>query len=190
MKRTIVAGLLAASACGVHAAEFRPLVKAGVDFRGETLVTAVFADGETETMKANEGFYFGGGLAVIEEARRFELHATVAYKFGVINASNGEIEWTRFPLEVLAFYRFQKVRVGGGLTYHLSPRLEGDGVVGGLDVRFKDALGALLQVDWLFTQNLAVGARYTVLKYEAEGAFRGDAHSKGLGVTFSYSFSR
>lgn len=188
MKRTIIAGLLATAACGADGAEFRPLVKAGVDFAGETLVTAVFTDGETETMKANEGFYFGGGLAVSDEARRFEFHLTLAYKFGGIIASNGEIEWTRFPLEALAFYRFQKVRLGGGLAYHISPRLEGDGVVGGLDVKFKNALGAVLQADWLFTDSLAVGARYTILEYEAKGAATRDAHSKGLGVTFSYSF--
>ena len=57
MPRKIMIGLLAASAAfGANAADFRPLIKAGVDVGGETMVTAVFVDGDTEKMRANEGF--------------------------------------------------------------------------------------------------------------------------------------
>jgi hypothetical protein len=188
MIRTIFVLATLALALPAGAADFRPLLKAGIDLGGETLVTAVFTDGETEKIRANEGFYFGGGLAVIDAERRLEFHATLAYKFAVINADNGDIEWTRFPLEALAFYRFPRVRVGGGLAYHMSPRLEGDGVVGGLDVKFKNALGVVLQADWFITEKIAAGARYTMIKYDAKGDFSGDAKANGLGVTFSMHF--
>jgi hypothetical protein len=171
-----------------HAADIRPLLKAGFDLGGDTVVTAVFTDGETETIKANEGFYIGGGAALIDAARNFEAHLSLAYKFAVIDARNGDIEWTRFPLEALAFYRFPRVRVGGGLTYHISPRLEGSGVVGGLDVKFKNALGAILQADWRITEKIAAGARYTMLEYDTKGAFTSSAKSNGFGLTFSMSF--
>jgi hypothetical protein len=98
------------------------------------------------------------------------------------------VTWTRFPLEALAFYRFEKVRLGGGLAYHINPRLKGSGVVGGLDVKFKDALGVVLQADWRITQAIAAGLRYTFLEYDAKGPFTGNAKSDGLGLTFSWNF--
>ena len=184
----ILAFLATTGALGAQAAEIRPLIKAGFDVGGETLVTAVFTNGDRENVKANEGFYLGGGAAILDEARNMEYHVTLAYKFAVINADNGDIEWTRIPLEALVFYRFPRARVGGGLTYHINPKVEGSGVVGGLDIEFKNALGVLLQADWLITRKIALGGRFTFLEYDAEGAFTGSAKSNGVGITFSMNF--
>lgn len=184
----VFAFLGAWGAVGAQAADIRPLIKAGFDVGGDTMVTVVFTNGDTEKVRANEGFYLGGGAAILDDARNMEYHVTLAYKFALINADNGDIEWTRIPLEALAFYRFPRVRVGGGLAYHINPRVEGSGVVGGLDIKFKNALGAVLQADWLITKNIALGGRYTMLEYDAKGAFSGSAKSNGVGVTFSMNF--
>ena len=179
---------LAMAPLDIQALEIRPLIKAGVDFGGETIVTAEFTNGDTQEINANEGFYLGAGAAILDDARNLEYHLTIAYKFAVIEGGNGDIDWTRVPLEALVFYRFRSVRVGGGLTYHLSPQLEGSGVVGGLDVDFKDALGAVLQVDWRISTTIALGGRYTLLEYEAKGASSGSTKSNGVGITFSMGF--
>ena len=184
----ILALLAATWALGAQAADIRPLIKAGFDLAGDTMVTVTFTNGDTQKVRANEGFYLGGGAAILDEARHLEYHVTLAYKFAVIDADNGDIEWTRIPLEALVFYRFPRARVGGGLTYHINPKLEGSGVVGGLDVEFKNALGLVLQADWLITRNIALGGRFTFLEYDAEGAFTGSANSNGVGVTFSMNF--
>jgi hypothetical protein len=105
----------------------------------------------------------------------------------MINASNGDIEFTRLPLEALVFYRFDRARLGGGVTYHLNPELEGSGVVSPLNVKFDDALGFVLQADFLVTDKMAIGLRYTSLNYEVEGV-AAKAKSDGLGFTFSYRF--
>ena len=185
----LLACFAAPLAAGVaHAADIRPLLKAGFDVGGDTMVTAVFSNGDTETIKANEGFYFGGGAAIIDAARNMEYHVSLAYKVAAVDASNGDLESTRLPLEALAFYRFPRVRVGGGLAYHMNPKLEGSGMVGGLDVKFKNALGAILQADWRITEKIAAGARYTILEYDAKEAFSGSAKSNGFGLTFSMNF--
>jgi hypothetical protein len=184
----ILAFLAAMSALGAQAAEIRPLIKAGFDVGGDTMLSVVFTNGDTEKVRANEGFYLGGGAAILDEARNMEYHVTLAYKFALIDADNGDIEWSRIPLEALAFYRFPRARVGGGLTYHINPKLEGSGVVGGLDIEFKNALGLVLQADWLITRKIALGGRFTFLEYDAEGAFTGSAKSNGVGVTFSMNF--
>lgn len=184
----LVAGLALCAASGVQAAEIRPLIKAGADFGGDTMVTARFTNGDTQNIRGNEGFYLGGGAAIIDAERNMEYHLTAAYKFFFIDADNGDLEWTRVPLEALAFYRFARVRLGGGLTYHLNPRIEGTGVVGGLDIKFKNALGLVLQADWRATESLGLGVRYTFLEYDAKGNFTGTAKASGFGLAASFSF--
>jgi Outer membrane protein beta-barrel domain len=180
--------LLAASAFAAHGAEIRPLLVAGLDFGGDKMLTVVFDDGDTQDIRANDGFYLGGGVAVIDAERRMEYQLTAAVKYALIDADNGEVEWTRFPIEALAFYRFPRVRLGGGLTYHMSPRIETSGAVGNPDVKFKNALGAVLQADWLITDKIALGGRYTILEYDAKGDFAGSAKSNGIGISFSMRF--
>lgn len=188
--RTMRAGA-ALAALGVaalaQAADVRPFVKAGADFGGDTLVTAIFVNGDRETIKANEGVYFGGGASFLNDAKTLEAEVSLAYKFSTVSASNGDIDWTLMPIDMLVFYRLPQWRFGGGLTYHLSPRLKGSGVVGGLDVKFDDALGFVLQGDYLIRPNLAVGARYTNVKYEPKGGGT-SAKSDGIGLTFAYRF--
>lgn len=177
-----------ALAMPAQAMDVRPLVKAGADFGGETLVTVEFDDGDIDRMKANEGVYAGGGLAIITDTRDVEFHLTAAYKYAYLDADNGDIEWTRWPLEALVFYRFPHVRVGAGLTYHVSPRLRGDGAVSDLDVRFKNALGGVIQVDWRITDAIALGGRLTLLDYKAKAPASGTVSSNSLGVSFSINF--
>jgi hypothetical protein len=184
-------GILLAMLClalGVEAAEIRPLIKAGADFGGDTMVTVVFDDGDTHKIRGNQGFYIGGGAAIIDAERNMEYHLTAAFKFYFVDADNGEVEWTRVPLEALAFYRLQHVRLGGGLTYHVNPRLEGTGFATPLDIKFKNPLGVVLQADWRATESLGLGVRYTFLEYEAKGNFTGTAKASGFGITASFSF--
>lgn len=185
---TTIACLVACAAFGAQAAEIRPLLKAGADFGGDTMATVTFDDGDTQKIRGNQGFYVGGGVAIIDAERSMEYHLTAAFKFYFVDADNGDVEWTRVPLEALAFYRFERVRLGGGLTYHVNPRIEGSGFATPLDIKFKNALGVVLQADWRATETLGLGVRYTFLEYEAKGNFTGTAKANGFGLTASYSF--
>jgi hypothetical protein len=176
----------AALSTALHAAEVRPLFKGGFDFGGDTIVTAVFVGGETESIKANEGFYIGGGVSILNATRDIEMELSIAYKWALIDAENGDIDWTRVPLEALVFYRFPNVRLGGGLTLHLDPKLRGSGVVGGLSVDFDDALGVVLQADYLFGDKVSIGVRYTNIKYDAPGG--ASATGDGIGITAGLRF--
>jgi hypothetical protein len=167
------------------AADVRPVFKMGYDTGGDKIVTAVFTNGSTKSIKANEGIYIGGGASILLDSKDIEIEVTASYKYQSITAGNGDITWTRIPIEGLVFYRAPKFRVGGGLTYHLSPKLSGSGVAGGLNVNVDDALGVVLQGDWLITQKASLGLRYTNLSYEANGI---KANSDGVGVTFGMRF--
>jgi hypothetical protein len=185
-RRLLPALILVAAAvipAASHAVDVRPMLKAGFDFGGDTLVTVVFADGSTKSINANEGLYFGGGVSILSDSKDIETEVSLSYKFTGINASNGSIDWTRFPLEVLVFYRLPQFRLGGGLTYHLSPKLSGSGVTNA-NLKFDDSAGFVLQADYLL-QKITVGLRYTSLQYKVGGA---SVKSDGVGVTFGISF--
>jgi len=184
----LIAFLIAALAGTAHAADIRPRVKLGVDWGGNPIVVAEFTNGDTETIGAHEGFYLGGGVAILPEGTNLEVDLSVAFKFATIEARNGDIEWTRWPVEALVFYRSPRWRVGGGPVYHLAPTLDGDGVAGDLKVRFKNALGAVLQADWRIYEGLSLGARYTFLRYDAKDPAEPGARSNGWGIAFSYNF--
>jgi outer membrane protein with beta-barrel domain len=168
-----------------HAADVRPVAKIGFDFGGDNLVTAQFTNGSSDSIKAGELLYLGGGASIITDSKDIEVEVTLSYKFKNISATNGDIKWTRYPLEALVFYRFPKYRLGGGLTYHLSPKVSGSGVASNINGSFDDSLGFVLQGDYLITQKVSVGARYTSLKYKVGGAsFDGSS----LGITAGYRF--
>lgn len=185
---TVLALMLSAAAASGRAAEVRPLLKMGYDVGGDTLVTALFVGGDTDTIKANEGFYFGAGVSILNEPRDIEVELTFSYKTGFIFADNGDVEWTRLPVEALVFYRFPQVRLGGGLTLHLNPKLRTSGLPSDVNVGFDDALGLVLQADYRFTDKMTLGLRYTSIKYEAKAPFAGSFSGDGIGVTFGLAF--
>lgn len=171
------------------------MLKLGFDFGGETLVTVQFTDGSTQSIKANQGFYLGAGASIlVTDSQDIEVEGSVSYKEDFITASNGDVTFSRFPLDALVFYRFpEHIRVGGGLTYHLNPKLSSSGLPNNINLGFKNALGLVLQVEYLLppwsprTPKMSVGARFTMLDYETS---RGGATAKsnGVGVTFSVAF--
>jgi hypothetical protein len=175
-----------------HAIEVKPVLRAGLEFGGDTLTKVSNGD----SIDANEGLTIGGGASILTDSKDIEGEVTLSYKFSSITASNGDIDWSVLPLDALVFYRLPKFRLGGGLTYHLSPKLKGGGVAGTLNAKYKDALGFVLQADYRFTDRFALGLRYTNVNYKASSiqtsAFATDppasAKTNGVGITFSMSF--
>ncbi len=159
--------------------------KAGYDTGGDTLVIVVFTNGDRQNIKANRGLFFGGGVSIVNDAKDIETELALTYKVDDIVASNGDVTWSRWPIDALMFFRTSSVRVGGGLTYHLNPDLSGSGVASGLNVNFKNSLGYILQADWRITEKLSLGARYTILDYELSGTTNSKVGSNGLGIVFS-----
>jgi hypothetical protein len=186
MKKTLLMAALVWPSLAL-AMDVRPVVRAGYDFGGEAVAEVTYTGGGSDTIRANEGFYFGAGASFLTESRTMEVELSANAKFGGVSGSNGDVDWRRFPLEALWFYRLEKVRLGGGATYHLNPKLDGSGVVGGLDTKFENALGLVLQADWRFGEHATVGLRYTNIEYEVSGGGP-KAKGNGVGVTGGYRF--
>lgn len=189
--RALLLALGAAVATASQAVDVRPMAKLGIDFGGDTLATVVFTNGTTESIKSNEGIFIGGGMAILNEARDIEAEFSLTYKFALIAANNGDLEWTRVPLDALVFYRMPRFRVGGGLTYHFSPKVSGNGAASNVNLKFDDALGFILQADWLIMDkkslSMALGVRYTNIEYKLQRTSTSTS-SEGLGITYSVTF--
>lgn len=161
-----------------QAADF--VIEGGLHAGGDDLETVTFTDGSSETIKAGDGLSLAFG-ARFDISDDLEMAATLGIKIDSIDAQNGSLDWTRYPLNGILLYKMDDWRFGGGLTYHMSPTLEGDGVVVG-KAEFDDALGALLDVRYFFSEPAYVGGRATFIDYEV---INGSASVSGnsIGVT-------
>lgn len=176
------------AATSVHAQEVNPMFKVGLDTGGDTLYQATFTDGSSKSIKANGGAFFGGGISVINDAKDIEAEVSLSYKTDTIAAKNGDVKWTRFPVDALVFYRVPHFRVGAGLTYHLSPKLTGSGAAGSFDISVENAMGMLLQADYGFSDKMFLGLRYTGIEYKPTNC-AGCTPAKGNGVGLVFSIS-
>ena len=168
-----------------QAVVFDGIVKLGFDFGGDTLVSATLISGSntsTEKLKANEGLVLAGGVSISNEARNFFMDVTIGWKSEEISASNQEFKFSRYPLDVLAFYGLPlgsqgkfNLRFGGGVTYHINPKFSASGTLANGTVNFDDAVGFVGQIDTVIRFGrsgpaLNAGLRYTSVDYEANGA--------------------
>ena len=173
------------------------LVRAAFESGGDEIGTARFVggvrDGEDERIEA------GGQLHVELGLRRglvrpdWDTELSVGYKVHTATADNGDIGITRVTLNALQLVPLgEKVRLGGGITYHLSPTFEVD-IDGqpGRELEYDSALGFQLVADYRIADAWEIGARVVRLEYErgagnaADGATV-DAGSAGAYVTFRF----
>lgn len=184
--RTLCALVFASVAGSAWALDTKFHYHAAYDFGGDTLATPVFTNGETESVRANEGLLLGAGLSLINAAGNIETEIALSYKIGGSSAENGDIEFSTMPLEALVFHRWSHVRAGGGVTYHMSPKLEVSGAGSNFasNTKYDDALGFVVQVDYRITERMNVGARYTVIEYDQQNSNQSfDGNS--FGIVFS-----
>lgn len=186
MKRHLCAALAAAAlgASAVASAEDTGrrggfLLNLDLDYGGDDLAVVAFEDGDSQNVKAGQGFGIGlGGWFRPVEEMPLEIQAALGYKFVTTAASNADIGVTRTTLQVNAVYRFANDwYLGGGLLHHMGPTLDGDGFFE--DIDFDDATGFSAEVGWKW-----IGLHVTRLDYSADGYEDADAGFIGLRFTW------
>ena len=172
--------------CSVsEARNLKGVFNLGIDIGGDELAYVTFVGGGTDDIKAGELLSLAGGL--MYTTKSLDTMFTIGYKFDNSSAENGNIDWYRFPVDFVMLYKIKRFRVGGGLTYHINPTLKGDGVASGINANFDDALGYLVQSDFIVYDSMTVGLRYTIIDYDVENSSVSvDGNSVGLifGVAF------
>lgn len=163
-----------------------------IDSGGDTLI------------ETSEGDVTGGGLVHLAGGLAFKGYAgdnletqfTFGMKADSVSGSNGSASFYRWPLELTQFYRDGRFRAGAGLTYHMNPEADCDidHWEAGCDftVRFDDALGYVLQADYVMeletaVREITIGGRYTSIDYEVSATgekFDGNSVGLSLGLGF------
>lgn len=166
---------------------FRWLAGAGITFGGDRLATAEYEDGGEIDIRAGSMLSLYGGMeyAVTPEVA---LQATVGYHVDNASADNGDIRFSRYPVELLALYKVSPTwRIGGGVRFVNSPKLSssGAGYIG--NYKFENATGAVLEAEYMTNAKWGVKVRYVSEKYEEKiSGFKSDGNH--VGVLLNYYF--
>lgn len=151
------------------AGEYQGTVSLGYDAGKDDLITLPFTSGETKTIKANRGLVLSfGTLFYNTRAKTWQTQTTVGIKYYEIEAGNGDVTWTSYPVELIQFYNTPHVRYGAGVSYQFSPKVNTAGVVAGNGADLEDTPGFVVEVGWRFGthERYSLDLRYTRIKYD------------------------
>lgn len=155
-------------------ARIQPFWEAGLAYGGDTIGSIIFITGDEQDIKAGDGLSFGGGV-VQRINDRFGIKYTASYKVSFSAASNADVVKTVLPIDVVPYYRIGDHKIGVGLSYHVSPKVDWDWLAP--EMSFDDAAG--ITVEYAFRR---FGFSYTDIDYEL-GPLKYDASN------FSFKFS-
>jgi len=192
---TLCVGLGQSSAADATTFELGGGVGADFNAGADTLLVLEFDDGDTQDIKAGNGlslFVAGGGIFFDHQPHQLETVLSLGVKFSTMQpTTNADLTFTRFPVELLAFYRNPDwfFRVGGGVTTHLGNSLTGSGDLSGLDADLDSSLGGIVQADFILS-GWFIGMRYTALSYTVDGGDEAlSANSLGVGIGYMHQFT-
>ena len=179
--------IILTSITSIATAQAQALFFMNADFGGDTLVTVPYTDGSKANVDAGAGVTLGGGMNWLLSDSLI-LQTTAAWKFQTIpEATNGDLTWTRFPVEAIALYNAEKIRMGAGLTYHLMNKLSATGAISSEARDYDNTLGYVFSFEYLSSPRLSFTARYTVIDYTETGTSNSaDGNSLGIGVNFYF----
>jgi len=175
--------------------EFQLALTAGLTGGGDKLATATFSDGTTQSIRAGGLVQLGIGFLWQPVAAPVALQTTFNYHVDSVSAANGDLRFSRYPIEVLGYYTgLGSWRFGGGARFVLSPSLKVDVPNDNTTVDFEDAVGAVVEAGYRFGPSVVVNLRYTAERYKLksiDGASVSAADSVsgesiGLNVVFSF----
>jgi len=185
--KKIFTTLLLGSISLTQASGIKPIIQLAIDAGGDELVTIEHDYSSDVHIDAGDGFSLEAGMA-IEIAPNFENQLLVGYKFKEDNAYNGDISWDAIPLSALGLFKVQNWKFGGGLTYHISPELDGRFDNDEINYEFENALGVVAQIQYEVANSFALGIRATFIEYERKNDHTQTASGNSLGVVGTFKF--
>lgn len=173
--------LFATSACAADDSA-KAIFRTGFDLGGDKLVHVIYTNGNTADINAGNGFYVsGGGSFPITD--KLEFDATIGYELAGISGSNADITWSYFPVDAIVLYKVGRFALGGGLTDHINPSLSGSGIASSVNTNYDDAIGSVVEADYMFGKSLLIGLRATTIDYKT-GSYTSTGNSVGLSLMF------
>jgi len=175
----------------------KPMIQMGYDWGGTTLATVQHTYDPDQKIKAGNGLSFEVGATLETPNLPVELQFLVGYKYDYISDYNGDVTWDTIPFTALIMFKEKKWKFGGGATYHLNPHLSGSFT--GYDTtgtyfedsvndKYDNAIGGVVAIQYMATENLSVGLKGTFIDYKLENDSSVTAKGNSFGINFSYAF--
>jgi opacity protein-like surface antigen len=189
MKSALLATALATLALGAAAqpqppTTVTPLLGMGLTYGGDKLAEVQFTNGDSQSIRA-------GGLVMLYVGAEWRisplmaLQGTVGYHVHDSSGSNGSLRFSRYPVDLLALYSLNdRVRLGGGVEFANSPKVGSDGVLAGINGKFKDSTGLVLEGEYLFSPHVGLKARFASHKFKFDGGSVDGNHFGLLGTWY------
>lgn len=181
----------AALAAGAQAqtAGLRPFVGFGVTGGGDTLATVQYTNGDTQNIKSGGLVELVGGVEYRQEGLPLSVRGSIAYHVDSSHARNGDVEFSRWPLELLAFWHAdEQVSVGAGVRKATGAKLTSSGDASYLgDYSVGSEVGLVFEAEYLVYRGLGVALRFVGEKYKAPGSNE-KIDGNHIGLRVSYHF--
>ena len=174
-----------------HAADadrpFKFVAGLGVTGGGSNLATVTYTNGNTQNINAGSGLmlYVGGEAPI---GTLVSLQATFGYHFNTTHATNGDVTFSRYPIDVIAQVPVtDKLRFGLGAEFINNPRLSGSGFANITNTEFDSTVGVLLEGEYRFTSWLGVKVRGLSARFKATATGE-TARGDNIGVFCNFYF--
>ncbi len=162
-KKTLICAALALGAAGAaQAAEDSPirfLIGGGLTFGGDKLATVSYTNGDSQDLRAGSLVQVYAGIDY-RMGTDVSMQINAGYHVDDTNADNGSLKFSRYPVELLAYFHANdQLRLGGGVRFVSSPKISSSGVVSGNNVQFKNTTGIVLEGEYFFSPHFSLKLR-------------------------------
>jgi opacity protein-like surface antigen len=161
---------------------FSPVLGVGLTAGGEKLASVQYTDGSSDTIKSGGLIHMFGGVEY--QSGKFALQANVGYHVHDTNANNGSVKFSRWPVELLAFWHVtDQVRLGAGVRKADNAKLTSSGAASNLGgLKLEGEAGTILQGEYFFDNSrFSTYLRYVAEDYKVGGLSVSGKHV-GIGV--------
>jgi len=163
----------------------KPIFEIALTGGGTELVTIKHDKLNDYSISAGDGVSYNVGA--VFEREKMDLQLFLGYKRDEDSASNGDISWSSIPLSLLSIYKLKNWKMGGGLTYHIRPKLSGSFGETSIEDSYQSALGAVIKIQYRLSESIDFGLNGTLIEYKREED--GDvAKGDNIGLVLTYSF--
>lgn len=165
----------------------RIFIAGGPTYGGDKLASANFADGSTQNLRAGNLAQISGGLQW-HVSPRVQAALSIGYQSDSVSTYYGNLRFSRYPLELLAYYQpYRNWRFGGGLRIVLSPDLKGRGDASYLSESFDTAYSPVIEAEYLASPHHGFKLRGVFERYRSTENLP-EARANHVGLFFAFYF--
>lgn len=170
MATALLLGLAAALSAHAQEPKFEPndtdlrwYAAFGVAYGGDSLHDGTYSIGTSYSIRAGDAIMLRMGLSY-QAKEDIDVQLSVGYETTTTNASNGKVQFTRVPVELMGFYDAgSQWRLGLGLRYASAAKLSTSGSVASIgNFEYTPSIGRMIEVQYMFDSTRRDKVQYGV----------------------------